>query len=194
VRISAAILAGGGATRFGGRDKRALVVDGRTMFERQLSALARVTGDIIVVGTPAIPDLVPGRGPLGGLHSAFEATTGDVLLLVACDMPFLSAPFLSYLASQCVNVDAAVPQTERGYHPLCAAYARSCRPVVTARLADGRLAMKDLLTDLRVRVIAADDINRFGPRHRLLANVNTPDDLDRLDILGTVSGDERHEP
>ena len=208
MRISAAILAGGGATRFGGRDKGTLIVEGRTILDRQLAEIQQVTEDIVIVGAPTVPlilpfppvkirtapDLVPGKGPLGGLHTALEATTADVLLLVACDMPFLSAAFLAYLASQCLDADAVVPHTERGYHPLCAAYAHTCRPAVACRLADGRLAMKDLLTDLRLRVIGADDIDRFGPRHRLLANVNTPDDLDRLhDLLGTFAGDERHE-
>ena len=47
---SAAILAGGTASRFGGRDKSALVVGGRTILERQLTELSRVTHDLMLVG------------------------------------------------------------------------------------------------------------------------------------------------
>ena len=47
---SAAILAGGQATRFGGRDKSALLVDGRTILDRQLAALAPLTDDLMIVG------------------------------------------------------------------------------------------------------------------------------------------------
>ena len=47
---SAAILAGGRATRFGGRDKSALVVDGRTIRDRQLEMLSSVAGDILIAG------------------------------------------------------------------------------------------------------------------------------------------------
>src|SRR5471030_485869 len=47
---SGAILAGGQATRFGGRDKSALLVDGRTILDRQLAELASLTDDLIVVG------------------------------------------------------------------------------------------------------------------------------------------------
>jgi molybdopterin-guanine dinucleotide biosynthesis protein A len=205
VRITAAILAGGNATRFGGRDKRALVVEGRTILERQFAEISQVTEDIVIVGPPTVqplpsslpatvrtlPDIVPGRGPLGGLHTALEATQADVVLLIACDMPYLSAPFLAYLAGECLEADAVVPQTERGYHPLCAAYARACRPAVAGRLADGRLAMKELLKDLRLRVVMAQNIDRFGNRARLLANINTQADLD--DVIGAFSGDERHE-
>ena len=42
---SVAILAGGQATRFGGRDKSALLVDGRSILDRQLAALAPLTDE-----------------------------------------------------------------------------------------------------------------------------------------------------
>ncbi|HEV3140712.1 MAG TPA: NTP transferase domain-containing protein, partial [Vicinamibacterales bacterium] len=56
--ISAAILAGGRATRFGGRDKSAIVIDpqeGRTILDRQIDALRPLTDDIMIVGRPAHP-------------------------------------------------------------------------------------------------------------------------------------------
>src|SRR6185295_447743 len=106
--LTAAILAGGRSTRFGGRDKSALVVDGRTIFDRQLSELSQIADEILLVGgtiereprpgvTP-IADLIPGCGPLGGLHAALTAARGDRVVVVACDMPYVSAPFLAYLA------------------------------------------------------------------------------------------------
>src|ERR1700722_19088499 len=98
---SAAILAGGRATRFGGRDKSALLVDGRTILDRQLAELSALTTDLLIVGGAdagvarrleasrgheraapdataprVIMDLVPGCGPLGGLHAALTAARG----------------------------------------------------------------------------------------------------------------------
>ena len=87
---SVAILAGGDARRFGGRDKSALVVDGRTILERQIAELSAVTNDLRVIRRE--DDLVPGCGPLGGLHAALTAAGGDTLLLFACDMPYFTAP------------------------------------------------------------------------------------------------------
>ncbi|HKB49081.1 MAG TPA: NTP transferase domain-containing protein, partial [Ktedonobacterales bacterium] len=66
--FSAAILAGGDARRFGGRDKSALVVEGRPILERQLAMLASVANGVRVIRRE--DDLVPGCGPLGGLHAA----------------------------------------------------------------------------------------------------------------------------
>ena len=195
---SAAILGGGRASRFHGRDKGALVIGGQTFLDRQLEALSQVTDDIMLVGhTPSGPalsgldlglrlvdDRVPFSGPLGGLDAALAAARDEVVLIVACDMPFVTAAFLSYLVTQAGEADradAVVPKTERGYHPLCAAYIRQCHPRVVRRLAQRRLAMLGLLDDLQVRSVELKDLRQFGDSERLLANVNTPDELRGLE-------------
>jgi molybdenum cofactor guanylyltransferase len=178
---SVAILAGGNARRFGGRDKSALVVDGRTILERQIAELSTVTPDVRVIRRE--DDLVPGCGPLGGLHAALHAAHGDALFLVACDMPFVTAALAAYLLMLAGDADAVVPRTDRGYHPLCAVYGRACLPAVERRLAERRLKMLDLLHDLRVREVTADELGRFGDCDRLLANVNTPAEYASLEAL-----------
>lgn len=189
---SAAILAGGQATRFLGRDKSALVVDGETILDRQLTILSSVATDILVIGGPAnvaraavryVADIVPGCGPLGGLHAALTAAKSDAVLLLACDMPYVTAPFVAHLFALARDADVVVPHTERGYHPLCAVYSRACLEPVARRLADGRLKMIDLFADVRVRLVMSEDIDRFGNRHRLLANVNTPAEYAGLEAL-----------
>jgi molybdopterin-guanine dinucleotide biosynthesis protein A len=100
---SAAILAGGRASRFGGQDKSALVDGGRTILDRQIAELSRVTSDILVVGGTGsrdrdlgvtaprhIAELVPDCGR-GGVHAALTAARGDALFIVACDMPYIDA-------------------------------------------------------------------------------------------------------
>jgi molybdopterin-guanine dinucleotide biosynthesis protein A len=200
--LTAAILAGGRATRFGGRDKGALVVEGRTIFDRQMSVLSQIAGEVLFVGAAVaeavanprpgvtmIDDLMPGCGPLGGLHAALTAARGEVVVVVACDMPYVSAPLLAHLASlagesgQPDGFVAVVPRTERGYHPLCAAYTRAAIEPIERRLAAGRFTMTELLTDVRLRVVAADEIARFGDPSQLLANVNTPAEHRSLEAL-----------
>jgi molybdopterin-guanine dinucleotide biosynthesis protein A len=187
---SAAILAGGLATRFGGRDKSALVVDGRTILDRQIAELSLVTTDVLIVGgrlrhasARAVTDRVPGCGPLGGLHAALIEARGDAVAVVACDMPYVTAPFVEYLLSLAGEADIVVPLTERGYHPLCAVYSRACLDQVAVRLAERRLKMLELVADMRTRVVTAEDIARFGDRHQLLANVNTPTEYAGLAAL-----------
>jgi len=177
--FSAAILAGGRATRFGGRDKSALVVGGRTILARQIERLAGVADDVQVVRE----DLVPDCGPLGGLHTALIRARHDAVFVLACDMPHVTAPLVSFLLSLADGYDVVVPHTERGYHPLCAVYRRTCLPVVTHRLAERQLRMTALFSDVHVREVSGDELDRFGPRDRLLANVNTPAELAGLEAL-----------
>jgi molybdopterin-guanine dinucleotide biosynthesis protein A len=199
---SAAILAGGQATRFRGQDKGALLVDGRAILDRQLEALAPLTDDIMIVGDVArgfqprdrsperaaplpreVHDIVPGCGPLGGLHAALTAARGEALLLVACDMPYLSSAFVAHLFSLAGDADIVVPQSERGYHPLCAVYTNACLEPVAARLGERRLKMRELLDSLQTCVVPLESIRRFGDPDRLLTNVNTPADYAGLEAL-----------
>ena len=187
---SAAILMGGRATRFGGLDKSGLVVEGRTILDRQIAELSALTTDLMLVGGSvarpgrrAVADLVPDCGPLGGLHAALTAAREDATFVVACDMPYITSAFAKYLLDLSAHADLVVPQTERGYHPLCAVYTRACLTPVARRLADRRLKLMDLVLELRARVVTVEEINQFGDRHRLLANVNTPAEHAGLESL-----------
>jgi molybdopterin-guanine dinucleotide biosynthesis protein A len=196
---SVAILVGGRATRFGGRDKSALMVGGQSILERQIAELSRLTEDLLIVTghddirTPlarerplsvrVVTDRVRDSGPLGGLDAALAAARDDVLMLVAGDMPFVTAELAGYLLTLAPQADAVVPRTERGYHPLCAAYTRACVPAIAARLRERRLKMLDLLEDVRVRVVTPAELDALGDRQRLLANVNTPAEYEEIDAL-----------
>ncbi|MEQ1729499.1 MAG: molybdenum cofactor guanylyltransferase [Vicinamibacterales bacterium] len=189
---SAAILTGGRARRFDGRDKSQLRVGGRTMLERQLDALRGAVDRIWLAGyqgneplTPplvALADRKPGHGPLAGLDAALAAEPHGAVLLLACDMPNVTGPLLAHLLRQLDDdVDAVVPKTERGYHPLCAVYAQSCRAPVQRRLDHGHLRMQDLLGDLKIRTVDGPELASFGEPDSLLANVNTQAALDALE-------------
>ena len=202
---SAAILAGGQATRFGGRDKGALIVDGQTIRDRQLGVLSRLADVVMIVGGPEraaprqteqqtdvarpfqgreVADLIAGGGPLGGVHSALAHARHDVVFVIACDMPFVTEPLVRYLLDLAGAADVVVPRTPRGYHPLCAVYTRACIEPIERRLTRRTLKMVDLLADVRTRVVTGEEIGEFGDVDRLLANVNTPSEYAALEVSG----------
>jgi molybdenum cofactor guanylyltransferase len=206
--FSAAILIGGKATRFDGRDKSALLVNGQTILSRQLDALAAVSPgvdvDLMLVGghAPAaaasarqVADIVPGCGPLSGVHAALSSARHGATLMLACDMPFVSAPLLRYLLSlagaagggHTGGPDVVVPRTERGYHPLCAVYTRACLAPAARRLARGEFALAGMFDEVRVRVVTADALEAFGDPDRLLANVNTSIEYRAIEANGMQS-------
>jgi len=131
----------------------------------------------------AIADVVPGCGPLGGLHAALTAARDAAVFVVACDMPYVTAALAEYLLSLAGDVDVVVPRTERGYHPLCAVYTRACLEPAAARLAERRLALHELLGAVKTRVVTDEELSRFGAPSRLLANVNTPAEYASLEAL-----------
>jgi molybdopterin-guanine dinucleotide biosynthesis protein A len=205
---AAAILAGGRGTRLGGADKGALVIGGRTILDRQLDVLSALVDRIVVVGgdhppasargvhVPHVADRHPGLGPLAGLQAALHHFSGptaagasterppvEVLLIVACDLPFLSPAFLALLLDRALagaaEVDAVVPRTEDRLHPLCAAYNRRVRRAVDVRVASRALAVRALFDDLRVAILGPEVIATFDPEGVMLWNVNTPEEYER---------------
>ncbi|MGE5198812.1 MAG: molybdenum cofactor guanylyltransferase [Rhodospirillaceae bacterium] len=194
---TAAILAGGRARRLGGRDKSRLVVGGRTILARQLDVLQRVVPRIVIVanepdafadaGVPVVPDAVPGNGSLGGIYTALAHAGGPVLIL-ACDMPFVTAPFLARLIEAGQEADIAIPRGHDGYQPLCAHYAPACAGPLRRRIERGALKVVDLMADVRVRELGPDEIQPFDADGLLLLNVNTADDLVRAERAAAEAG------
>jgi molybdopterin-guanine dinucleotide biosynthesis protein A len=186
---SLAILAGGQARRFGGCDKSALVVGGRTIRERQLAEAALVSDDVMLIGSGSaagvrsLTDRWVNSGPLGGLETALREARDAAVVVLACDMPFVTAPLLEFLVAELGEFDAVVPATERGYHPLCAVYARRCHAKIVEHLTTGDLMLMRLLHALRVNSVAESQLSRFGRPEKLLANLNTPAALDEIDEL-----------
>lgn len=192
-RLDAAILAGGRGHRLGGRDKSAIVIDGVEVIDRQLDALAPVAHRVFVVGRPdrrfaarglaVVEDLVAGAGPLGGVYTALRTATTPRVLVIACDMPFLTAEFLAFVGAAGHGCDVAVPKDGRGLHPLCAVWSTGAIPVVERVLGEGVRAVRGALEALRVHIIEENAVGAFDPDGRLLHNINTPDDLARAHTL-----------
>jgi molybdopterin-guanine dinucleotide biosynthesis protein A len=184
--VAAAILAGGTARRFGGRDKSRLIVRGRPIIVRQVEVLQRVAAQIFIVSNDASrfadlgldvhPDLVPGAGAMGGVYTALEASRADRVVVVACDMPFLDSAVLNRLVDLAAGADAAWVRSASGPEPLLACYRRGARVAVRRAIDGGRLTLADLATELDVRELAADDLTAFGRVEELLANLNSPAD------------------
>jgi len=185
-----AILAGGRARRFGGRDKSRLIVEGRPIIARQIDLLRGVTDEVFIVGhdparfadlgLPVFPDLVDGAGALGGIYTALESTLADRVLVLACDMPFLVDGLLRALLSLAESGDGAWVRTTRGPEPLVACYRQSARASIHEAITSGDLTAADLGQRLRLQELSEQQVSAFGPPATLLANLNTPDDYARL--------------
>ncbi|MSP61006.1 MAG: molybdenum cofactor guanylyltransferase [Myxococcales bacterium] len=192
MKIVAAILAGGRASRLGGVLKPLLTVAGRRILDRQLEVLVPLCDEVLLLGDDPrldglgarlVPDRHPGRGPLSGLDAALHATDAEAVLLVGGDMPGLSRRALEIVLAAGPAADAAVPFVAGFPEPLHARYHRRVGECVAALLGAERHGLHDLLDQITVHRVAEAILRTVDPALLTLANVNTPDDLARLDAL-----------
>jgi molybdopterin-guanine dinucleotide biosynthesis protein A len=101
---TAVVLAGGRAARLGGQAKPQLEVGGRPMLAIVLAAVADAERRVLVGPRQPAPDDVvqvrehpPGGGPVSALRAGLAAVATDVTVLLAADLPFLTAPVVQEL-------------------------------------------------------------------------------------------------
>jgi molybdenum cofactor guanylyltransferase len=184
MRASGFVLAGGASKRMG-RPKALLPYHGTTLVEFVAECVREAAGSVALIGgplqfghlgLPVFADTIPGCGPAGGILTALQATATDWNLIVACDMPGISAEALCDLLQRaetaptaCVAAAAPGGQPE----PLCAVYHRSCASAIAQAILDKRFKMKELVDEIGVTTVA------LAPA--MLVNVNTPSEWAQID-------------
>ncbi len=198
-----AVLAGGGARRYGGLPKGLLTVGARRILDHVVGAVQAATAapPLVIANAPdaaswrpdlrTIPDSRPGCGSLGGIYTAVGAGPEPVLC-VAWDMPFVPEALLSALVAGAAGggYDAFLPESSgrRGLEPLCAVYGPACAPAILRRLDHGDLQAISFHADVRVGILPLAEVQAFGDPDELFFNVNTPADLARAEALSRRHG------
>ncbi len=199
--VTIAILAGGKSSRFGGTDKQEIPLNGEAM-GRQVARNALATGRAVtVVGRNRKPyeglpvafteDLIPGFGPLSGLHAALSRSETEWLYLLACDMPVFSREWLSYLlgcagtGSGSGTPQAVVAQSGRYIEPFQGLYSRR----LLGRLEDifaessgfpGHFSFARLIKEAPHHIVPEDVARGFSPDWRLFCSINSQEDLGKF--------------
>lgn len=186
------VLAGGRGRRMG-RSKGDLIVGGQGLALRAAHVLQPLCRGVLISlrrdapnpapGFAAVEDRPPeGRGPLAGIHAAFEATAEADLLVLACDYPRVEMDLLERLLERAADAaDLVVVTDETGrLHPLVGLWRRGMAAAVAQALESGRYKVGSLTQ--------RDGAQRLGPAEfpeidlgRALVNLNLRADLDSLD-------------
>jgi molybdopterin-guanine dinucleotide biosynthesis protein A len=195
--VTGAIVAGGKNERFGGEPKGLFQVGGVRIIDRVASAIRAVTTEVVLVanardaeqwlaGVPVHRDTRPERGSVVGVHTAIAtARARDVVLVVAWDMPFVSADLLSLLATRVRDgAFAAFPEGPSGPEPFCAAYTAACLPDIERAIARGDFRMASVVAALpNATRVGLAEVRRFGDPAKLFFNVNTTADLETAERM-----------
>ena len=169
-----------------GTDKAFLEFGGQTLLERALAVMAAACERVTIVGDPAkfanhgtvVADVFPGCGPLGGIHAALAHSAAELNLMVAVDMPFVSAELLAFLFAEAEKNDAmvAVPRVGKGLQPLCAVYRRDFAAVAEQALRAGNYKVDAVFSGVSTCVIESSELAAAGLSARSFFNVNTPEE------------------
>jgi molybdopterin-guanine dinucleotide biosynthesis protein A len=191
--LTAIVLAGGRASRFGS-DKLAVDVEGRTVLDRAIDAVADIAVDVIVVGAAASRSAVrtvddPERfgGPLQALAAGLDATSTPLALVVAGDMPTQVPEVLAMLAeglAAAPGIEAAVlrdPHDPARRQPLpMAVRVEPARRAAAAALGAGDRSLVRLLARLGLAELPSATWLQLDPEGRTLLDIDVPGDLARL--------------
>ncbi len=193
MRLGAIILAGGRSVRMG-QPKELLPFGGDTLLGRTCATLLGCCDPVLVLARddaqrlPPLPaavtvrhDETPGGGPLPGLAHGLQwlaaehgFTPDDAALLTGCDLPFLTARAVAWLAGQLGDADLVMPHPADGPQPLAAIYRLRTLPMVRAWLAAGIGSPRQLAEQPGARKLTAAQLAAFDPGPAFLQNVNTP--------------------
>lgn len=182
----AAVLAGGRGERMGG-EKAIAPLAGRPLISHPLEATREAGLEAVVIAkaATALPPVVervlreperplhPLCGVLTALDFAAKRSPAPAVLLLGCDMPFLTGELLGWLAGLS---GAAMAQVGGRAQPLLSRCLPCQRDALGGALA-ARRSLRSAIMALSPRIVDERDLERFGDPERLCFNVNDPGEL-----------------
>lgn len=147
--IEAFVLAGGQSSRMG-QDKGLMPLRGKPMVSYVIQTLQRAGLPVRIIAhhpaykkfnLPLYKDSVVEKGPMGGLLTALENTTADLVLLVGCDMPLISIEMIHYLISSVDSEHLVLSVVEDKPNPLFSLYPRTLIAEVRKQIMADQLRM-----------------------------------------------------
>jgi molybdopterin-guanine dinucleotide biosynthesis protein A len=154
---TAVVLAGGKAARLGGRAKPQLLVGGRSILAAVLDAVVAAERRIVVGPPQPVPDDVllvrehpPGGGPVAAVRAGLDPVTTDVVLVLAGDLPFLTAELVQGLRQRLTGEGVlVVDDTGRDQYLLGAWATSALRAAVSG--GSGPTSLRRVLAPIAVR-------------------------------------------
>ncbi len=190
------VIQAGGQSRRMGKDKALIPFQGKPLISRVIQRVLPIADEIVVttnrpqdfgfLNYPLIPDLLPGRGALGGVYTALSAATQPLVALVACDMPFVNYRLLDAqrIAMLTLDADLVIPRLDGGLEPFHAIYDRdACLPHILQAIQEDRWRVDSWFSQVKIHFFEEKEIQKYDPRGMSFWNVNTPEELEQAKKL-----------
>jgi molybdopterin-guanine dinucleotide biosynthesis protein A len=191
-KVTGVILAGGQARRMNNQDKGLVNFKGRPMISYAIAAMMPVANQLIInanrnreryqqFGLPVVADQTDTfDGPLAGVLTAMIYADADVLVVMPCDSPLVTAEHLRKLLSTRAEqgADVAVACDGERLHPVFMAIRTTLKSSLEAYLAGGQRKL-DLWLEQQ-NMVKAD----FSDTPGIFVNINTMTELSALEADG----------
>ncbi len=187
--ITGVILAGGRGTRFHGRNKALIQINGGTILDRLCKVLSSIFDHVLLITNAPqdylawdiamASDLFGIRSSLTGIHAALFHATTPYVFCTACDTPFLQPELIRLIVGRMDGrYEVVMPETGKGTEALCAVYAKTCLPRIEQAVIDGRLKILRVFRQERIGRVPESEIRKVDPDLISFFNINTPQDLE----------------
>jgi molybdopterin-guanine dinucleotide biosynthesis protein A len=162
-----------------------LLIDGGPLIARAVKQLRTLTRSVFIGGNrpdlaryaPVVYDLYS-AGPLGAIASALEASPQPFVLVLAVNLPLVTAGWLLHLVAKADHDRASAVLSSDGnqLQPLCAVYSKNLLPSLQSQLAAGERRSAEAVIAAAAghpTILQAEDTS-------LLRIINMQNDLDAI--------------
>ena len=188
------LLAGGRGTRLGAGTPKALVpCGGHTLLARAMATLEALCDTVVVVAprelelplprSTRVDDPPGARGPLAAMVAGLGARAFDEALVLAVDLPLVTATALAALRALRGDALAVIAAPNSLPQPLAAWYASGARAILEAALASGERSVIAATRTLPPRLVGDEELAAIPEGEGFQWNVNTLEELERAERL-----------
>lgn len=184
--ITGVILAGGRATRMGGKDKGLQMLNGKPLWRHVADTLQKQVGNLVISANRHLEvyrqsgfaiyhdRLADYPGPLAGMLSVMTQASGEWFLFCPCDTPFIPSTLAERFWQQKGTALAVWAHDGERDHPTVALVHRSIVPQLMTYLTQGERRVMVFM-----RKVGGHPVD-FSDSHNAFINVNTLDDLQQM--------------
>jgi molybdenum cofactor guanylyltransferase len=193
------VIQAGGESRRMGQNKALIPFLGRPLIERVIERVKPLAEELLVttnqpeelgfIGCPLIKDVIPGKGALGGMYTALHAASSAIVVVVACDMPFVNPALLQAEIDLLIdlNADVVIPSSQEGLEPFHSVYRReTCLPEIRNAIDTDQKRIISWFPAVRVRVMTAEEVGKYDPANQAFLNINTMEELAQAEQIANT--------
>ncbi len=162
---------------------------GHMMYRYALAALEKTCSEVLISSDRDLPgsenfirvgDAYQSCGPLGGIHACLKQSKTELNLVLAYDMPLVSAALLKYLLDHSGKAELVLPIKDGKAEPLCGVYSKSLLPLIEEQLEKEEYAVHQLFEKVQGCLLPVEAGMPFF-KEELFLNLNRPEDLKSWD-------------